>query len=1412
MAAETETMDNETPETREKTSAGSAAVLKWFGISLAALLLLAVLLVFALDTGPGRRFVAQQVNGLEFENGLDIEIGEIEGSIYGEMVLKDLTLADPEGVFLTIPTARVDWHPAAYAGGLIDLDTLNVPVATLSRLPVFAETPTEPDAPLIPNINLEIDRLDIGRLNVGDAVTGKPHALTLSGNVLIDHGQATIDAAAKALEEDGLAGGDTLDLSLIVDPAQDELQVALTLDAPADGLVAGLTGVERPLTARIAQSVGTWSDWHGELQIDSAGTAIARVALSAEAGTYRAKGPLNLSSMLEGAAARMAGDRLDVDLSVITGGEITGIDMALRSPVFTLDTAGGLRTETSRFDDIRISAQLLTPGAIAEGLTGRAVRAEAVLDGAVSAPAIEYTITAGALGMGDIMIEKLSASGTGTSDGQRMTVPLKATAARVSGLPDTVGGLMTNLTASGTFLIADGRAMSDNLKLSSDRIDVTALVIADFASGTYTGGIQGQLNSYEVAGVGLVDVTADIKLVPGADGAIGLRGPVDIRTRRIDNEYVREFLGGPARVTADFTARGDGIYGIENIRLSAKGARGTGRGRYTPDGRIALDMKGTSRAYGPFSAKVRGTASEPVIRARVKNPTIGIPFSNVDAVIRGTAKGYVIDAEGGTPYGPFTANLLLRPDAVTTIDVVKATLAGVTATGTLRQAPSGPYVGDLALSGGGVEGILALKAEGALQAAHVDARVRNFRTQGIPPVAIRRADIDTKILLTDAGLRFEGSAQLAGLTSGTFRLSRARAEFDRAGDGTGTMRIVAEGRAPTPYEVAVNARLRADGIRAAIRGELAGQAFSSAKPARIAIEPDGTYRLAPATIRFRQGDIKVAGSYGTGLKLQTRFEKFDLGILNAFSPKAGIGGRASGSIDWAQATASAFPEADMRLSLDDFTRSGAVAVSQPVDIEMAARLDAEGGRANAVMRERGRVVGRMKIALSPLSATVGPWTERLLGSPLSGGLRYNGPASALFSFAGLEGQALDGPLAIAADVSGQVSAPQLAGVVKANALIYENEIYGTRIADIAVDGRFTNTDFILNSLTGKAGSGTVSASGRVSLSEDEGYPVDLRVTMANAQLAEANSISARVSGNLDIANGPNQRALISGTLTIPEARYRITQQGGVEIADLDGVRRKPAKLRDPDDVAGDEIAPPSDWALDIDIRANDRIFVSGMGLESEWRMALNVGGRLSDYRVSGNLEVIRGTVGFANSNFELERGVIDFTGEPEINPRLDIRAETDVDSVTAIININGRAYDPRISFSSRPARPEDEILSLILFGGPPSELGALEAVQLAASLNSLRGSGGGLNPLAELQGATGFDRLRIKGADEATGRGTALAVGEYLADDIYLEVVTDTRGFTATQIEIALSKALSILSSVSTFSGQSVNLRYSKDY
>ena len=76
------------------------------------------------------------------------------------------------------------------------------------------------------------------------------------------------------------------------------------------------------------------------------------------------------------------------------------------------------------------------------------------------------------------------------------------------------------------------------------------------------------------------------------------------------------------------------------------------------------------------------------------------------------------------------------------------------------------------------------------------------------------------------------------------------------------------------------------------------------------------------------GSARIAGSYGPGLTVQSRIEKIDLAIVNAFAPGYGIGGSASGSIDFVQDGADAIPQAEARLMLTDFTRTSATSISR----------------------------------------------------------------------------------------------------------------------------------------------------------------------------------------------------------------------------------------------------------------------------------------------------------------------------------------------------------------------------------------------------------------------------------------------------------------------------------------------------
>ena len=246
-----------------------------------------------------------------------------------------------------------------------------------------------------------------------------------------------------------------------------------------------------------------------------------------------------------------------------------------------------------------------------------------------------------------------------------------------------------------------------------------------------------------------------------------------------------------------------------------------------------------------------------------------------------------------------------------------------------------------------------------------------------------------------------------------------------------------------------------------------------------------------------------------------------------------------------------------------------------------------------------------------------------------------------------------------------------------------------------------------------------------------------------------------------------------------------------------------------------DIAPPRAqamaWRFMIDAAGDNRVNVRGLGLDSEWGADIRLRGTTAAPAIQGRADLVRGGYQFAGRRFELNHGHIIFDGGSPPNPRLDIEAEASVTGLTARVQVSGTSYKPEIAFTSTPAMPEEEVLSRLLFGSSITGISAPEALQLGAALASLRG-GGGLDPLNKLRAAIGLDRLRIVSADAATGRGTGVAAGKYLGRRLYAEMISDGRGYSATNLEFRVTNWLSILSSVSTIGRQSVNVKISKDY
>jgi translocation and assembly module TamB len=491
------------------------------------------------------------------------------------------------------------------------------------------------------------------------------------------------------------------------------------------------------------------------------------------------------------------------------------------------------------------------------------------------------------------------------------------------------------------------------------------------------------------------------------------------------------------------------------------------------------------------------------------------------------------------------------------------------------------------------------------------------------------------------------------------------------------------------------------------------------------------------------------------------------------------------------------------LRIRGLSRAGLVLASKPIDVGVNAVLG--GGRAalRAVAVSDGKTIGRAQARFAPIGR--GPIVEELVNAPMLLQMRYAGPADTLWRLSGVEVFDLSGPVAIGADISGRLVEPQIRGSLQANGARIESAVTGMVVEKINASGRFSGPRLVLSGITGSTpGGGSVSGSGVVDFSGGRAG-LDLKFDASRARLLDRDDIAATVTGPIAIKSS-GRGGTISGKLRLISGRFTLGRASAAASVPQLKVRNIG---QDTDAVI--EIAELQPWKMDIDLSGGD-LTVRGLGIDSRWTTDLKIGGSVDAPRLTGRADLTRGEYEFAGRGFRLERGIIRFRGESPPDPLLDIRAEAQVQGLDASILVTGTGLKPEIRFASVPQLPQDELLSRLLFGTSITNLSAPEALQLASAVAALQSGSGNMDPINALRRAVGLDRLRIVPADVATGQKTAVSAGKYLTRKLFVEVVTDGQGYSATRAEYQVTRWLSILSSVSTIGRTSANVRVSKDY
>jgi translocation and assembly module TamB len=143
---------------------------------------------------------------------------------------------------------------------------------------------------------------------------------------------------------------------------------------------------------------------------------------------------------------------------------------------------------------------------------------------------------------------------------------------------------------------------------------------------------------------------------------------------------------------------------------------------------------------------------------------------------------------------------------------------------------------------------------------------------------------------------------------------------------------------------------------------------------------------------------------------------------------------------------------------------------------------------------------------------------------------------------------------------------------------------------------------------------------------------------------------------------------------------------------------------------------------------------------------------------------------------------------------------------TSII-LEGEVTEPKLSVSSIPELPEDEVLAQLLFGRNLSSVTPLQAIQLASAIATLAGRGGG-GIVEGFRDRLGLDNFDVTTDDQGNA---AVQAGIYLTDQIYTEAILSADE-TEINLNFDITRDVTLRGSVASDGDNAIGIYFERDY
>jgi translocation and assembly module TamB len=1381
-----------------------------------------------------------------------------------------ITLRDAGGTWAGLDGVSLRWAPLRLLHGALDLRRLRVQDATIDRLPRSTATSKSGSGgdPLPEHTALHV--LVIHRLTLGPALAGTTVSLAVDGAAA----RTAADAAEATLHAAQIGG--TADYRVQFRMTAAGVQARITAREPAGGPLERLAGLPPP-----ASPAATASSSAESSSPAASSPAASSLAASPPAAPPPASpmAPSHSASVSNGTGAAPS-----VPLPGI-GGRLAFVATA-SGPLTAVATnvsltLGAAHATAHGVIDLTHHQVQLDLAAATAALAPRAdmrwtgARLALRVDGSFTAPRARGQLDLDGLAAAGVAVRTLVVHLAGTAADARLHGQLDGL--RVPGSqPDLLGAAPVRFTAT----VQRGRATQVAFTIAHPLLQAHGRL--DLGTATH---LTAQLNLPDLAAVsGPAGVAAagTVRLAVAATDTAGtVQATVDGTLGLTSGPGPSSALLGPQTQIAAAARYAGGGLTLQRLHIAGRTLSLDLHGEVTPERvdlawqlalarlgainpQVAGQLDGAGRIFGPtgalsVTAELSGAltpAARPGTRVAVSTGgfTARLALAGLPRQPHGS-----LEADGEVLGAPLRLGLRAAEAADGAVSLVisqadwksaqaAGSLAAPSLSGLTGQLPTGDLrltVGRLAdfgpLLGSTLAGSLRAELRATPASATLTAAVRGVRTPG---AAVGTAEVTATVSAPAAGRPLADGALRANI-----RLAGVQ-----AGRIGGSLRLEAAGTLAAPSLRLAASVPRLDGVPLALtaagRADLAGRAFTLASleatwhgrrlrllaPTRLALAPGGApgggITVAGLRADVAGGMLAVDGRMGTTLALTASLRRLPASLVTVFAPTMPAAGLLSAELRLTGPLAR--PVGTIRAQ-----GTGLRLLSGPGAALPPARLDVSADLAGTTARLAAHfAAGTSHLALS---GTAGGPGGLVATAPLA--LRTDGTIDLALAnpLLAAGGQQVGGQMVIVARVDGTARAPRLGGRVQLRGGDFRDEVQGVHLRDLAGTLVAEGDSLRIVGLTGRAGAGTIGVDGTIGLLRP-GLPVALRVRATNATLLSGGMVTADLDADLGLdgllrpaAVGPGGTGAggggagaagapvaLRGTVRVRSATIRIPNQLPASVQTIPvRIAGAPAPRAAPGAHPAASALPPI--ALSVQVVAPRQIFVRGRGLTAELGGTVDIGGSLASLQPRGAFQMIRGSFNLVGQNLNFTSGDIRFAGGGIADPLLHLVASSVSAGTTATLIVGGTASAPKITLTSVPELPQDQILAQLLFHTGAGNLTPLQLASVASGLAEISGSGGALpNPLDALRGALGLDQLGV--GSGANGAST-LQAGRYIGRRLYVGAQQGTGGqSTQGKVTYDLTKrvqlnatagageATSAIGASGASNGESVGIRYQFQY